>query len=304
MKKMAKDLSIGVIGNGFVGSSVSHGFRHYCKELKVFDKDPTRSTHNFDDVLKCDFVFICVPTPMSNSGAADLSLINQVFEKAEFKKSKASFVIKSTVPIGTTDDLSNRYTSLNIFHSPEFLTARSAKIDFICPARNIIGYPSKGDCNNRASDCYERLNILKDFFESRFPGVPCMIMKSKESEFVKYIANCFFATKVSFFNEMFLLSKKLELDWQNLIEGVMSDGRIGISHFQVPGHDGDMGFGGTCFPKDINSLISIMKDNDLDPLILQAAWDRNLHVRKNKDWEYEAAAVSKPKNKKLDRRYE
>lgn len=299
-----KNLTIGIIGNGFVGSSISHGFRHYCRSLKIFDKDPDRSTHNFSEVLKCDFVFVCVPTPMSSTGAADLSLINQVFEKAELKKSKASFVIKSTVPIGTTDDLSNKYISLNIFHSPEFLTARSAKIDFICPSRNIIGYPSKGDCNNKSSYCYERLNILKDFFKNRFPGVPCMIMKSKESEFVKYIANCFFATKVSFFNEMFLLSKKLGLDWQNLIKGVMSDGRIGISHFQVPGHDGDMGFGGTCFPKDINSLISIMKDNDLDPLILQAAWDRNLDVRKNKDWEYESAAVSKPKNKQSDRKYE
>ncbi len=292
-----KNLNIGIIGNGFVGSSISHGFRHYCNSLKIFDKDPNRSTHNFDEVLKCDFVFVCVPTPMSSTGAADLSLINQVFEKAEYKKSKASFIIKSTVPIGTTDDLTDKYSSLNIFHSPEFLTARSAKIDFICPARNIIGYPSRGDCTNRASYCYERLNILKDFFKKRFPGVPCMVMKSKESEFVKYIANCFFATKVSFFNEMFLLSKKLDLNWQTLIEGVMSDGRIGISHFQVPGHDGDMGFGGTCFPKDINSLISTMKENNLSPLILQAAWDRNISVRKNKDWEYEAAAVSKPKNK-------
>lgn len=124
-----------------------------------------------------------------------------------------------------------------------------------------------------------------------------MIMGSDESEMVKYIANCFFATKVSFFNEMYLLCEKLNLNWKKMMEGVLSDGRIGTSHFQVPGHDGDMGFGGTCFPKDINSLISIMKDNDIDPVILRAAWDRNLSVRKNRDWEYEKAAVSKPKEK-------
>ena len=122
-------------------------------------------------------------------------------------------------------------------------------------------------------------------------------MKSDESEMVKYIANCFFATKVSFFNEMYLLCGKLNLDWDKMMMGVLSDGRIGTSHFQVPGHDGDMGFGGTCFPKDINSLISIMQDNGIDPVILQAAWDRNLSVRKNRDWEYEVAAVSKPKEK-------
>jgi UDPglucose 6-dehydrogenase len=72
----------------------------------------------------------------------------------------------------------------------------------------------------------------------------------------------------------------------------MSDGRIGISHFQVPGFDGDFGFGGTCFPKDINALIKSFEDCDLDPLMLSAAWERNILVRKNKDWESSKSAVT------------
>ena len=295
MSRIFKNINIGVIGNGFVGAAVSSGFRHYCKSLKIFDKDQKRSTHSIEEVFNTEIVFVCVPTPMGISGSADLSAIEDVFNQANEKKAKCSFVIKSTVPVGTTDDLSSKYPLLSIFHSPEFLTARSSKIDFICPSRNIIGYPSKIDCDNKSSECFEKLNIIKDYLKDRFPGVRCLTMKSKESEMVKYMANCFFAAKISFFNEMHLLSKKLNLDWEKLMGGVLSDGRIGISHFQVPGHDGDMGFGGTCFPKDINSLISTMKDNGIDPLILQAAWDRNLSVRKNKDWEYEPAAVSTPK---------
>ena len=82
------------------------------------------------------------------------------------------------------------------------------------------------------------------------------------------------------------------LDWENIINGVMSDGRIGISHYQVPGFDGDFGFGGTCFPKDINALIKSVENVGEDPLLLKAAWQRNLLVRKNKDWESSTSAVT------------
>ena len=191
------------------------------------------------------------------------------------------FVIKSTVPIGTTDNLCEKFNPLKIIHSPEFLTARSAAIDFITPSRNIVG----GEEENGTL-------TIKKLYEERFPGVTCHVMKSKESEFVKYFANCFFATKVSFFNEMFLLSDKLNLSWDKILGGVMSDGRIGISHYQVPGHDNDFGFGGTCFPKDINAFIETFEKFDIDPVILKAAWNRNLSVRKNKDWEKSKSAVT------------
>ena len=164
------------------------------------------------------------------------------------------------------------------------MTARSAAIDFITPSRNIVG----GEEVNGTL-------TIKKLYEERFPGVPCHVMKSKESEFVKYFANCFFATKVSFFNEMFLLSDKLNLSWDKILGGVMSDGRIGISHYQVPGHDNDFGFGGTCFPKDINAFIETFEKFDIDPVILKAAWNRNLSVRKNKDWEKSKSAVTDSK---------
>ena len=89
-----------------------------------------------------------------------------------------------------------------------------------------------------------------------------------------------------------MLVDKLGLSWDTILGGVMSDGRIGISHYQVPGHDGDLGFGGTCFPKDINAFIKTFKENDIEPYVLQSAWNRNLTVRKNRDWEKSKSAVS------------
>ena len=117
-------------------------------------------------------------------------------------------------------------------------------------------------------------------------------MTSDESEFVKYFANCFFATKVSYFNEMAVFARACGLDWDKVIKGVMSDGRIGISHYQVPGFDGSLGFGGTCFPKDINALIKSFEKAGANPVVLKAAWERNLLVRDNKDWESSKSAVS------------
>jgi UDPglucose 6-dehydrogenase len=116
-------------------------------------------------------------------------------------------------------------------------------------------------------------------------------MSSDESEFVKYAANCFFATKVMFFNEMLLLAEKKGLNWKKIEEGVMSDGRIAKSHFQVPGHDGDKGFGGTCFPKDINALIKTFEAEGLDPKVLKAVWEQNKAIRKNWDWAKSSSAV-------------
>jgi len=279
--------TIGIIGNGFVGNAIAEGFKHYTT-VKIYDRDDKRSSHSFKDTVNSDIVFISVPTPMSNKqgGRCNLSIIEDVFAKANEIKSSAIFVIKSTVPIGATSSLQLKYPNLTILHSPEFLTARSAKLDFITPSRNMVGYPK-----DFYSNLHAHPSTVVNLYKERFPGVSCQLMTSDESETVKYVANCFFAVKISYFNEIKLLCDKLELDWNHICEGVLSDGRIGISHYQVPGHDGKPGFGGTCFPKDINSLITVMKDHDIDPKILRAAWEVNVKVRPEKDWENFTSAV-------------
>lgn len=275
-------MKIGVIGNGFVGSAVSNGFKNH--DVKVFDKNTEISSHSINEVVAQDFVFVCVPTPMKNIMGDDcnLSIIESCFKEVEQIGSNAIFIIKSTVPIGTTARLQKAHPTLNIVHSPEFLTAKFAKEDFLNADRHIVGYVKKKRIGEKSAN----------LFKKAFPNIPCLMMKSDESESVKYIANCFFATKVSFFNEIFLLIDKLGLDWNSIINGVMGDRRIGDSHFQVPGHDGDKGFGGTCFPKDINALIKTFEKNGLNPKLLKSAWSINLDVRKDLDWGRSDSAVN------------
>ena len=181
-------MKIGVVGNGFVGSAVANGFSKY--DVKIFDKNPEASKNSLEDVLDQDFVFVCVPTPMKDIMGDDcnLSIIESCFKEIEEIRSNAIFIIKSTVPIGTTHRLQKSHPSINIVHSPEFLTAKFAKEDFLNADRHIVGYAKKKSIGEKAAK----------LFKSAFPNIPCLMMKSDESESVKYIANCFFATKVRF----------------------------------------------------------------------------------------------------------
>ena len=127
-----------------------------------------------------------------------------------------------------------------------------------------------------------------------FSDIPVVTMSSSESECVKYFANCFLATKVMVFNEMKLLADEIEgVNYDNVMRGVISDRRIGKSHYEVPGPDGDYGFGGTCFPKDINALIHIMQDKGLVPLVLKSVWEQNKNYRNHWDWADNESAVLK-----------
>jgi nucleotide sugar dehydrogenase len=278
-----RDFKIGIIGNGFVGNAINKGFGNYY-DVIVYDVDETKSTNTLKEVINRDVVFVCLPTPMyKNTFDCDLSYIYGFFNTVitHDYNPNTVFVIKSTVPIGTTEKLCEKFNPLKIVHSPEFLTARTALIDFITPTKNIVGGKEENG-----------IKIVEQLYLQRFPGVPCNLMSSDESEFVKYFLNTFFATKISFFNEMYILVEKMGLSWSTILKNVLSDGRVAIDHYQVPGHDGDFGFGGTCFPKDINAFIKTFKENEIEPLILQAAWNRNLIVRKNKDWEKSKSAVS------------
>jgi len=264
--------TVGIIGNGFVGGAIAEGFKHYT-DVKVHDNVLEKSANTFEECMQQDIIFVCVPTPMSNSGRCNLKFVNNIMTRASVMETKPGvLVIKSTVEIGTTNKLQKTFPGLDIVHSPEFLTARTAKIDFITPSRNIIGVPDGAGGVDIGDAVYE-------LYQERFPGSNNILMSSDESELVKYTANCFFATKVSFFNEVKLLADAMNVNFSTVMKGVLADGRIGISHYQVPGHDGRPGFGGSCFPKDINALMYTMKRYKINPHVLQGTWDRNVDIR-------------------------
>ena len=125
----------------------------------------------------------------------------------------------------------------------------------------------------------------KVLFEQRFKINNIIQTDAKTAELTKYMNNTFFATKVSIMNEFKLLCDKIGANWEDALRGFVSDGRIGDSHLNVPGHDGKLGYGGTCFPKDVNALLSFSKKHDIKLNTIAGGWSTNLKVRPEKDWE-------------------
>jgi nucleotide sugar dehydrogenase len=261
--------TVGVIGNGFVGETIAFAFSP-TSEVKVYDVNPLKTTHSLNEVMKQEFIFICLPTPMSTDGSQDLSFIENFFESVS-PKEETIFIIKSTVLPGTTNQLIEKY-GYNIIFSPEFLTERTAKLDMLTQARIIFGGDEK---------LTKKVEVL---FNDRFMNRHIIHMDSKTAEFVKYMNNTFFAAKVSLMNEYYRLATNIGIDWDKALYGFASDGRIGDSHLHVPGPDGKLGFGGTCFPKDINALITMSNEAGCSMNILESAWKTNLEVRPEQDW--------------------
>ncbi len=272
---------IGIVGNGFVGNALYQNIKNYFSTF-VYDLDPNKCLNSYDEVINSNIVFVCLPTPMKNAsgGECNLSILNNFFKNLP-KDLKTIFAIKSTVPVGTTKSLKMLRPDLRIVHNPEFLTAINAVEDFKNTERNVIG--------GNLEDCLAIEFVLKVVL----PMAKNILVASDESEAIKYFANTFLAAKVAYFNMIYDLSSKLNMSYDNIIFGVCSDSRIGYSHSKTPGPDGDRGFGGTCFPKDINALIHTFEKNNLNNGILKEVWEYNKIIRKNWDWSNNKSAVLK-----------
>jgi UDPglucose 6-dehydrogenase len=262
------EVIVGIIGNGFVGESQAFAFSP-INQIKIYDINPLKCTHSKDDVHKSDFIFVCVPTPMYDDGNQDLTYIENVFKDAKYGP---IYIIKSTVLPGTTEMLQKQYPHLNIIFSPEFLTERTAKLDMLTQSRVIFG----GD--------RVLTEKVEGLFKFRFMNRHFIHTDSRTAEFIKYMNNTFFATKISIMNEYYRLANLVGVNWEDALHGFISDGRIGDSHLHVPGPDGKLGFGGACFPKDINALINMAKNVGVNMNVLDAAWKTNLEVRPEQDW--------------------
>ena len=277
---------IGVVGNGFVGGAVQYGFSPNVgcdAEVRVYDKNPNRSTHTLEETInKSDFIFLSVPTPANKDGSINIDILDDVLSEInqieQTQSHSGVILIRSTVVPGTTWSLQQKYSNLNLLFNPEFLTERSANFDFINQSRFIVGNSGK---QMSAMKSEQFVELIKDRFGD---CVAVMETSYETAELIKYMNNCFFATKVSFMNEMYQIAEKIDANWDEAVSGFVSDGRIGHSHLGVPGHDGKFGFGGSCFPKDIQAMIDFAEMFGLNPSVLKGAWEKNLEVRSEQDW--------------------
>lgn len=273
-----KKYTVGIIGNGFVGESQAFAFSP-TTDIRIYDIDPLRATHTLEEAQDSDFTFVCVPTPMRKDGSQDISYIEAVFDRAV---EGTIYIIKSTILPGTTQQLQEKYPNLSIVFSPEFLTERTAKLDMLTQARIIFG----GDS--------ELTKEVEKLFAQRFMNRHFIHTDTTTAELIKYMNNTFFATKVSIMNEFKRLADALDADWDKALYGFAADHRIGDSHLHVPGPDGRMGYGGTCFPKDVNAIVTLGRELGVPLNAIEGGWQTNLEVRPERDWEQDKGrAVSK-----------
>jgi len=270
-------MKIGIVGQGYVGTAVRTVFK---KHYSVLTYDINRLLSNTETlhelVNSTDIIFVCVPTPMNRDGSCNTDIVESVVgdinETVNAGQDGKIVVIKSTVPPGTTDRLNKENDNITVIFNPEFLTEANFIEDFKNQNRIIIGGTRPATTK------------LRQIYSLVFPNVPIIKTGSKTAEMVKYFTNTFLATKVSFANEMNLICDKLGIDYDKVVEYSIYDERLGKSHWAVPGPDGHYGFGGSCFPKDINALIKVAEKMDVPPNILSATWDTNTLVRPEEDW--------------------
>ncbi|EKE12997.1 MAG: UDP-glucose/GDP-mannose dehydrogenase dimerization [uncultured bacterium] len=279
-------MNIGIIGNGYVGGATGTGFATN-PDNKIFWYDKyKKSPDTLDEVIeKSDFIFICVPTPIfSDYSGMDMSIVEEVVgEVAEkIKDSEKIVIIKSTSLPGTTKKMIKKYPHVNFVMNPEFLTQKNANADFLKPFRTVIG------CE--APDVGDR---VKKLYETILPGdQKYIITDTTSAEVIKYMSNLMLASKVLLANEFYELSKKVGANYLDVQKGVESDPRIG-THLGVPGPDGDVGFGGACFPKDMVGILGLAKKLNVDMNTLKTIWEENLRIRKHRDWEEMPQAFKK-----------
>ena len=267
---------IGIIGQGFVGNAIYQKFKNYF-DVHTYDLDESKSNDTKENVIHQQYLFLCLPTPMNTDGSCNVDIIERELENidliADNQEIVKTVVIKSTISPGTTQKWNKKYEALNIVFNPEFLTEANAVEDFNNQNRIILGGPRPATTE------------LRRLYSKVFPKAHIIKTDSTHAEMVKYLTNSFLATKVSFANEIYQVCEKLNIDYDKVVEYATLDDRLGKSHWNVPGPDGDFGFGGHCLPKDLSALIYLAMNLNTETNVLNAVEETNDVVRTNRDWE-------------------
>ena len=250
------NMKIGIIGYGFVGKSLHRGLND---SVTVMNIDPLLE-NNIEDLsnFNPNVIFICVPTPMNEDKSQDITIIKSVIDEILHNNIDSLIVLKSTVLPNHIKEIQNLIP--RFVYNPEFLREKHADEDFI--KSNLIVF------GGNPENTHELAKIYKEYTK-------CMCKEyihtdATAASLIKYTINSFLSLKVIFFNELKSLFDESGSNesWSNFVDSLSRDIRIGSSHMQVPGHDGRLGYGGACLPKDANALneYSIKLKNKLNLL--------------------------------------
>lgn len=261
-------MRVGIIGYGFVGKALKSGLNSSA-EVSIID--PKLKTSEIDLLpFNPEIIFVCVPTPMGDDGTQDISILNEVIDKLKKLNFNCPLILKSTILPNALEQMNLEIP--NLVYNPEFLREKHANEDFINPNMIVIG--SK---NNNA------IKFLENFYK-KYTNCKCKNYIKTDlttASLIKFTINSFLATKVSFFNELNSVFSETNSSesWDNFIKFLSYDKRIGNSHMSVPGHDGRLGFGGACLPKDSLAFAKFAELNNSKLNVLKTAISVNNSIR-------------------------
>lgn len=255
-------MKIGIIGLGFVGNAMQQSFLKKNIHTIVYDKFKNGGIGTFENILNTDILFLALPTPYNNKKKEyEYGSIEETLQKLSNNNFKGTIVIKSTVTPETTFTLEKTY-NIGLIHNPEFLTAKTAEQDFHNQTHIVLG---KG---NLATDT--QLHHLQDFYKTYYPHAHISLSTALESESMKIFCNSFYAVKVQFFTEIFQLCKNNNSNFDTIKNMMLKNNWINSMHTTIPGPDGNISYGGFCFPKDTNALNQYMKKLNSENKILNS----------------------------------
>ena len=293
-------MNITIIGTGYVGLVTGACLANHGRKVTCLDIDENRIdslnngiipfhepglrglvemgiktgnlkfTSSYDEGTENNIFFLCVGTPDRGDGESDLTSLVSVLDTLSEKITKKNYIItKSTVPLGTNEfikdylkNVINSDTEIEVISNPEFLKEGDAVSDFMKPDRIVIGVES-ADSEELLKQIYKPFNWSNDRI---------YVMSVESAELTKYAANSFLATKISFMNEMAKICDLTGANIHDIRKGIGTDERIGMSFLYA-----GLGYGGSCFPKDIKALIQAQKKLGLEPKILSATEEVNFH---------------------------
>tara|TARA_B100001287_G_scaffold218307_1_gene187212 strand:+ start:2991 stop:3743 length:753 start_codon:yes stop_codon:yes gene_type:complete len=248
-------VKIGIAGFGYVGQAHYKALKDY---YTVLVNDPAKE--KYDDLRLCDAIIVCVATPQAKDGSCDMKNVYDVLNDTK----DVPILIKSTISIEGWEYIKSLWQ--NVSFSPEFLRADSALDDFRKNKTILMGGDSVG--------------FWQDIFLNAMGNINIFSADPKELIFVKYFRNSFLATKVAFFNEIYDLCQASNINYETVRELISIDERIGSSHTYI---SEERGYGGHCFPKDINAILKTANNLDNDLNILTTVKKYNNKIRKNLD---------------------
>jgi len=223
---------VGIVGCGVIGEALKIWLEDNTKH-KIFISDPYKGYN--DDLSGCDIFFIQIHIPTEIDGTQDLTVLKEIISKLPDKP----IFIRTTILPGTSDKLSEELNH-HVYFMPEFLTERTSEMDF----------------KNQSMIFTAEIDLLKEIFKNK----QYIQMTSLEAEITKYVHNVFGALKVTYFNAVYDYCKKIGADFSNVHSGFLLSGYINDMHTYVPGPDGKFGYGGKCFPKDVDAFTAATKN--------------------------------------------